>query len=65
MFGGDRYPVEDTEIWDPQDGGHIRMPVVWSNGVPTVYWRREWNVAAHNGTNTTSESHARVPGVDR
>jgi hypothetical protein len=64
MFGGDRYPVKDPATWNPEDGRHIRIPVVWSNDVPTVYWRREWNVAAHDGTNTSSERHTRVPGVD-
>ena len=45
MFGGDRYPVEDPENWpNPEYGRHIRMPVVWTDDVPTVYWRAEWHL---------------------
>jgi len=64
MFGGDRYPVEDPETWpDPDKGRHIRMPVVWHDDVPTVYWRHKWDVGSYQFTNTTSEPHDQVPGV--
>lgn len=74
MFGGDRYPVEGYDVWYPKYGRHIRMPVVWRNEtvvwsddkvpMPTVYWRSVWNVGAYDYTNTKSEKHDPVPGVN-
>ena len=67
MFGGDRYPDEGYDIWYAKYGRHIRMPVVWSNGkvpMPTVYWRSVWEVGAYDYTNTKSEKHDPVPGVN-
>ena len=57
--------VEDPENWpNPEFGRHMRLPVVWTDGEPTVYWRYEWNPGVYDFTDTTEEAHYPVPGVD-
>lgn len=50
IFGGDRYPGQDPNIWNAEFGSHVRAPVIWeaqASGPDKPYplWKQKWNVS--------------------
>lgn len=43
IFGGDRYPNEAPEYWDCKYGRHVIVPMTFIDGIPNVYWKKEFD----------------------
>ena len=43
IFGGDRYPIEAPNYWDSKYGRHVIVPMNFIDGVPNVYWKKEFD----------------------
>jgi len=44
IFGGDRYPYYDSEVYPPEDGQNIILPVSWDGDKPVVNFEETWNI---------------------
>jgi len=74
IFGGSRHPDEDPDHFDAKFGRYVMVPAQFINGVPTIYWKRQfdWNTYdyssgdfdPHNSTLNTQVRLIGDEGVD-
>lgn len=59
IFQGRRHPVEDPSSWDKTYGMFVVAPLKFKNGVPTVYWKREFDVETfdYDSDNPSYDDH--------
>jgi len=57
LFGGNRYPDNDSEEWDGNYGRYIMTPVRFIAGVPHVYWKEQFQWDSYNYTSGDYDDH--------
>jgi len=57
LFGGNRYPDNDSEEWDGKYGRYVMTPVRFISGVPHVYWKEQFQWDSYNYASGDYDDH--------